>query len=213
MAISDRADDCLYDTPIELDGSVRPYQIPSRAFHWALRAFSINPRKYHFVDIGAGWGHSMLLAASYPFRQVTGIEFTAELHAKARDNVALAREAGHIKAPHINILCESPLHAKLPQGPLLLFLFRFGEPVLKEFVDRLEDSIRSHPRPVVVLYANPADRDVFAREGVVELKRRGLAGWLLRLFSPVGVRAYAFTRAPAIPADASTSTEPASLAA
>jgi hypothetical protein len=172
--------------------------IPSKAFHWALRAFAIHPRKYHFVDIGAGWGYALLLAAAYPFRQVTGVEFAAELHAKATANLAWAKRAGRIKVPHIQVRCESALQTELPQGPLLLFLYHpFREPVMREFIERVEDTIRLHPRPVVILYANPAHRHLFAREGIVELKRRGLAGWLLSLFSPFGVRAYAFTRPPA----------------
>ena len=171
--------------------------IPSKTFHWALSAFSIDPRRYHFVDIGAGWGYALLLAASYPFRQVTGIEFAEELHAKASVNLDWAKAAGRIKTPHAQVRCESALQAELPQGPSLLFLFHpFREPVLRAFVEHVEESLRKHPRPVVVLYANPADRHVFDREGVIELKSRGVASWLLRLFSPVAIRAYAFTRPP-----------------
>src|ERR1700687_5327225 len=41
--------------------------VPSKTFHWALAATAIDATRYHFVDIGSGWGHAVLLAAGYPF--------------------------------------------------------------------------------------------------------------------------------------------------
>src|SRR5580765_181705 len=67
---------------------------PSKTFHWAIAASGLDVSRYHFIDIGSGWGSILLLAAGYPFRSITGIEFAEELHRKACANLAWARTEG-----------------------------------------------------------------------------------------------------------------------
>ena len=45
--------------------------------------------KTAFLDIGAGKGRAMLLAAEYPFRRVIGVELHPALAAATRENVEL----------------------------------------------------------------------------------------------------------------------------
>src|SRR3954452_4570322 len=51
-----------------------------------------------FVDLGAGKGRALLMAAQLPFRRLVGVEFSPELTAVADRNVAAWR-AGHPDAP------------------------------------------------------------------------------------------------------------------
>jgi SAM-dependent methyltransferase len=61
---------------------------------WALRKLLKKialPKTYHFADLGCGLGRPGILAAEYGFAKVTGVEFTPELCAKARENIARCR--------------------------------------------------------------------------------------------------------------------------
>src|SRR2546421_6861397 len=127
--------------------------VPSKTLHWAVAAARIDATRYHFVDIGSGWGHAVLLASSYPFRCVTGVEFARELYERACANLAWAREQDLLKANQVEFRYESALETAFPDGPTLFFLFHpFGEPVMRAFVDRIEKSLRESPRPITLIY-------------------------------------------------------------
>ena len=167
--------------------------VPSKTLHWAIAATRIDATRYHFVDIGSGWGHAVLLASAYPFRCVTGVEFARELYERACANLAWAREQNLLKADQVEFRYESALETALPDGPTLFFLFHpFGEPVMRAFLDRIERSVRENPRAITLIYVNPADHHLFERPGIVEVPLRGRAAWLLKLLSPFEVHAYEF---------------------
>jgi hypothetical protein len=166
---------------------------PSKTFHWALAAIGLDLGRYHFMDIGSGWGSTIVLTPRYKFLSVTGVEFAKELHDKARANLAWAEAKGLIARGHVELRHESALETRLPDGPLLIFMFNpFRDSVMGALLDRIDQSVRDHPRSVVVVYVNPAERQAFARPGVSEIKLGGRAALFLRLFSPYRVRAYAW---------------------
>jgi hypothetical protein len=165
--------------------------ISAMTFRLALRALVPDVRGYAFMDIGSGWGYATMLAAMEPFHSVSGVEFARELHERALANVTWARGEGILGCDQIDLRHESALETELPDGPLILFLYYpFGRDVLAQFLDRVDASMRSRPRPIIVIHAGPLDPRPFARPGVTELKLRGVAGKALRLFSPRPVRAW-----------------------
>jgi hypothetical protein len=166
---------------------------PSKTFHWAISAAGIDPSQCHFVDIGSGWGSVLLLAAGYPFRSITGVEFAKELHNKACANLDWARSNGLVARTDVDVRNESALETDFPDGPVVIFTFNpFREPVMRAFLDRIDATVKDNPRPITLLYVNPAERHLLARPGVVELPLRGPKALLLRLFSPYRVRAYSW---------------------
>jgi hypothetical protein len=168
--------------------------ISAMTFRLALRALSLDARTYHFMDVGSGWGYASLLAAMQPFRHVSGVEFARELHEAAIANIAWARAERLLRCEQVDLRHESALETELPEGPLLLFLYHpFGADVLAQFLDRVDASIRSKPRPIIALYAGPLDATPFTRPGVVEVPLKGAAALGLRLFSPRAVRAWRWT--------------------
>jgi hypothetical protein len=165
--------------------------IPAVTFRLALRALALDPRAYHFVDIGSGWGYAVTLAAMQPFRQVTGVEFARELHERAAVNLDWARAQGLVRCSAVDLRHESALETQLPDGPLLLFLFNpFGAEILGRFLERVDASMRANRRPIVAVYVHPREAGLFARPGVFEIPLRGPAARGLRLFSPSQVRAW-----------------------
>ena len=54
---------------------------------------------YTFIDLGAGMGRALLLAAAYPFRAVVGVELHPTLAHIARRNLSQWRAAGRTRVP------------------------------------------------------------------------------------------------------------------
>jgi hypothetical protein len=89
---------------------------------------------YTFIDLGAGMGRAMLLAANYPFRKVIGVELHPTLARIGRKNLALWRAAGRALAP-TRMYCRDAATLSLPSGPCVAFLFNpFTAPVLRRLL-------------------------------------------------------------------------------
>ena len=67
------------------------------------------------MDIGAGMGRAMLLAAEMPFRAVIGVELNPTLVRIARRNLALWRKAGRARAP-MRLVCGDAAEFAFPDG-------------------------------------------------------------------------------------------------
>ncbi len=117
---------------------------------------------YTFIDMGAGMGRALLLAAAYPFRQVVGVELHPTLARIARRNLALWRAAGRALAP-MRITCRDAADFPLPPGPCLVFLFNpFGAPVLRRLLRLWNANIAERSRQLDILYVNDEQRNVLA---------------------------------------------------
>ena len=109
---------------------------------------------FSFVDLGAGMGRAVLLAAEMPFRRVIGVEFHPTLAQIARRNLRLWRSAGRTQAP-TRIYCRDAVEFPIPDGPTLLFLFNpFGGPVLRRLLKRIGREFANRPNELDLLYVN-----------------------------------------------------------
>jgi SAM-dependent methyltransferase len=128
---------------------------------------------YTFVDLGAGMGRAMLLAAAYPFRAVVGVELHPTLARIARRNVALWRAAGRARVP-TRVYCRDAAAFPLPSGPCVIFLFNpFGAPVVRRLLRFWKHSLAGRAEPVDILYVNDEQRNVLACEPGMERLFRG----------------------------------------
>lgn len=115
---------------------------------------------YTFIDIGSGKGRMLLLAAELPFRRVIGIEFAADLHALAQQNVKTYRNPDQasfqIEPVHIDAT-----RYEFPLEPLLIyFYYPFNQAVMEPVIQNLNRSLVEHPRDVILVYHNPVLCDV-----------------------------------------------------
>lgn len=124
-----------------------------------------------FVDVGAGMGRAMLLAAEMPFRAVAGIELNPTLVRIARRNLAVWRKAGRGRAP-MRLACGDAAELPFADRPCVAFLFNpFGAAVMRRFLKAVATKFRSRPGELDILYVNNE------QEGVLET-----APGFLRLF-------------------------------
>ena len=148
------------DSPNVAEG-VQYEPVSELYFRRMLGAVRIPPDTYIFVDLGSGKGRALLMAAEWPFKRFVGIDFSPELHEVAQQNVARFKaRTGSAQTFELHVGDATSL--EFPPEPIALHLFNpFGEPVLREVLDRLGASLRETPRDVLVFYKNPLHRRVF----------------------------------------------------
>lgn len=182
---------CVSDE--EVAAAVAHGPIPALTFRWAVYGLNIDPRDFHFIDIGSGRGGGVLRAAMLPFRSVTGIEFARCYHEDAVENLKWADENGLVKASHVELQHKSALDAELPEGSCLLFLYSpFEAVIMRAFLDRIDRILGECPRRLMAIYVNPVAGSAFARPGIAEIPLGPRERALITLFAPHDVRAYSW---------------------
>jgi len=133
---------------------VAPSVFRSLVGRWQRRRPAARMEEFTFIDVGAGMGRAVLLAAELPFHEVIGIEMHPTLARIARKNLAIWQAAGRARAP-MRIVCGDAVEFKMPAGPCLAFLFNpFGETVLRRLLAAWSKSFAERPGQLDILYVN-----------------------------------------------------------
>jgi SAM-dependent methyltransferase len=123
---------------------------------------------FTFVDLGCGKGKPLLVAATYPFRRLVGVDVSPACIAVARRNVARYRPAPTDPA-RVELLVGDAEDFVFPEGPLVVYLYNpFPGAVLARVVANLDASLRAQPRPCAVIYVNPPDLAALATSELFE---------------------------------------------
>jgi SAM-dependent methyltransferase len=131
-----------------------------------LDASPQRPETTTFVDIGAGMGRVVLLAARRPFHAVVGVELSPALVAVARDNLVAADDPRRV-ARDVRIVRADAARYAFPRGDLVVYLYNpFRAPVLQALLRRLQ---RGAAREVVLLYHTPVERATIDADGAFAL--------------------------------------------
>jgi SAM-dependent methyltransferase len=119
--------------------------------------------QFTLIDLGAGMGRALLLAAEYPFRAVVGVEFHPTLARIGQRNLAVWRAAGRARAP-VRMICCDAAEYELPPGPCAAFLFNpFGGPVLRRVLRNWSRRLAGRPGQLDILYVNNEQESVLER--------------------------------------------------
>jgi SAM-dependent methyltransferase len=124
--------------------------------------------EFSFLDVGAGMGRAVLLAAELPFRQVLGVELNPTLARIARRNLTVWRASGRARAP-MKIISGDAVEFQLPAGPCLVFLFNpFGAPVMRRLLTAwnksMSKALAGQAAPLDILYVNNEQESVLERQ-------------------------------------------------
>ena len=121
-----------------------------------LAASPLRPEDATFIDLGAGMGRVVLLAARRPFRAVIGVEISPALVEIARENLASARDPRRI-VRDVKVVRADAAGYVFPNGDLVVYLYNpFRAPLLDTVLANLMSP--GEPREVVVLYHTPVER-------------------------------------------------------
>ena len=120
-------------------------------FHRAMRQVDIRPGEDVFVDIGAGMGRIVLLAAERPFRRVLGVEFSRELTDIGRENLRTARPG--LKCQDVELILADATAWPIPPDATVLFFFNpFDGEVLAKVCANIRQSLADVPRKLTIIY-------------------------------------------------------------
>lgn len=143
---------------------VRYEAVNRSAFRAAMDEVRIPFEDFTFVDLGAGKGFAMILAAAYGFRKLIGVEFAPSLAAEARRNMERVKARDH-SLPEWEIIQLDVTHLHLPAGNLLFFMCNpFDDVVLRNTFDNIVKQA-TPTRQVIVVYVNALHRHVLAELG------------------------------------------------
>lgn len=127
----------------------------------------IGPRlsDFTFLDLGSGKGRTLLMASDYVFRRIIGVELLPSLHAIAQRNLETYRKESQ-KCFDLQSICADATSFPLPGDPLVIYLFNpFPETGLRRVLANIERTLRSHARPLYVIYYNPLLEHVLSESG------------------------------------------------
>ncbi len=136
----------------------------------AIESISIDYTGFTFIDFGSGMGRVLMIAARYPFKRVIGIEFAAELHRIAQENIrgmSLSQPVGD----RVLSVCADAAKYELPPESLVCYFYNpFESQLLARVAERLVAHVASGHN-VYVLYVNPRHREVMDRNSRFGLLR------------------------------------------
>jgi SAM-dependent methyltransferase len=128
--------------------------IPAHTFERAMDLLAEDIRGFTFVDIGAGKGRAMLLAARRPFCRVIGVEYAHELAAVANRNFARYRDPAQ-RCHDMHCYCADAIAFELPLGPLLLYVMPSDNVMRAKLIEHIRASHAALPRKMLILSVTP----------------------------------------------------------
>lgn len=150
----------------EMDNAALYWPVNSSNFSRMLKKLptrDINGKE--FVDLGCGKGRAILLATDFPFGLITGVEFSTELCALAKNNISLFRKKNLTTIP-INIIHQNATAYFFDKNSCAIFMFDpFGPEVVASVIENLKRSLQENPRPLYVLYYLPTHGSLFEKAG------------------------------------------------
>ena len=130
-------------------------------FHTVLQASGADVEGRVFVDFGCGKGRAILLAATYPFKRIVGVEFSPQL-ADCWRNLPTYQSPGQVCRDIEVVRCDAA-DFPIPDDPLVLFFYNpFGAEVMGRVVGNVRRSLEEHPRPLTVIYCYPMQERFWA---------------------------------------------------
>jgi hypothetical protein len=124
-------------------------------FRLMMGRLVIDPCEFLFVDLGSGKGRMLVAAAEAGFRRVVGVEYVANLHAVAQQNVRIYLRRSRRRA-EIQTLQADAADYEFPDEPLVIFFYNsFLEPVLSVVLENLRRSLDRRARDVYILHNGP----------------------------------------------------------
>ena len=124
---------------------------PERFISYLISHLGINYQEYDFVDIGCGKGRVLLVASSFPFRSILGIELSQPAFEIAEKNIRTYRCADQ-KCFNIHIRKADARHFEPYVANTVYYFFRpFDTVILTAVLTKLSSKLRGQGKMVYVV--------------------------------------------------------------
>ncbi|HYE49999.1 MAG TPA: class I SAM-dependent methyltransferase [Azospirillaceae bacterium] len=155
--------------------SVHYQATKTRPFVKLMRRLDL-PRRGVFVDVGCGKGKVLLIADAMGFSKVVGIEFSPDLCAVARDNVARVARRRGLRSEIQVVECDVVDYPIGEEETVYYIYNAFDDVVLAAFLANLAASLARAPRKVWLIYHIPVHKAVAERADGLRLTGEYLVG-------------------------------------
>jgi SAM-dependent methyltransferase len=138
-----------------IDNPYSAHYYPSdyRSIYRALCRLRIRPHKDVFLDYGCGMGRVLVVAGTFPFRRVIGVELSPTLSEAARQNLRRARKK--LRCGEAEVVTTDAAEFQVPADVTFVFFYNpFHGPVLTSALGSLRASLKKAPRRAWVVFKN-----------------------------------------------------------
>jgi SAM-dependent methyltransferase len=129
-------------------------------FRDAISILMIDYQRFNFIDFGSGKGRAILLATEFPFKKITGVEFSEKLHKIALDNISRFKSTIS-KCTDVESICMDVVDYPLPNECLVCYFFNpFDATVLAQVISNIQKSLLKNPREIFIVYCRPKEAHI-----------------------------------------------------
>jgi len=137
---------------IEKPDSIDYVPVGYRALYAMLRKLPVDHAESVFLDFGAGKGRAVVIAATFPFKRVVGVELSERLAETARANVARMRRR---RALDVEIHQADATRFRVPDDVNVIHFFNpFIGLDLRSVVGEIRASYERSPRAIHIIFFN-----------------------------------------------------------
>jgi hypothetical protein len=143
--------------------------VPSE-FSAMMAQVTVPHATYCFIDYGSGKGRALMLAVAWGFARIIGIEYDRELHELAEKNLAHFTPT-HAPNQAFELHCVDAAAYELPSMPAVIFIHNsFGAKVIAQVLERIRQSLATHPRDLWIIYCYPLNASGFDESNFLSLE-------------------------------------------
>lgn len=145
-------------------------------FEQMMSEVRLSPEQLSFIDLGAGKGRVLCLAAQFQFKQVIGVELFSPLVEQAQKNLR-ALPSSWVRASHLSCVKADAGKFRFPVGPKVVYMFNpFRTQVLQQVLNNLrvryEDEVKQKIVPIYILYLEPVFEELLDTQPWLERRAR-----------------------------------------
>lgn len=148
---------------------------PESAVRWSIENCGLPTDDTTFVDVGSGKGRVLIIASTYPFRKIIGVEYSPELAAICQKN--LSKVGAEKKC---EVICGDAADFVFPDGNLLAFLYN---PFDAFVLDKVLKNLAGTSGRTCVAQLGPG-HDVIHRSGLARQMCSGDGPTLYEIIKP-----------------------------
>lgn len=140
-----------------------PYDLAEKAFDYLREEKAAR----HIIDFGSGKGRVLAVAASYGFKNITGVDFAPSLCRDAERNIGKIKPL--FPSAIFKISCSDAVDYKIDKDANVFFFFNpFGKIIMLQIVKNILASLKENDRKIYAVYVTPEHKDIFLSAGFTE---------------------------------------------
>jgi 16S rRNA G966 N2-methylase RsmD len=130
--------------------SIIPVSQLKKIFDW-LNGSKLMSIGGGIIDIGCGKGLALVTAASYSYGKVIGIDLISELIRIAKRNINILKLQDRIQV----FTADAVVFEHYDEYDTFYLYNPFEEDIFSRVVNRIINTLETHPRKITIIYANP----------------------------------------------------------